>query len=264
MDIVINNSDEQKMHHILRLVDVGKEPVEMLPSIRGYEDMPLVELEIAVQPLVPFLPNIQSYTSIVKQRCRKAPVSRLSNDESASIMLYTMGWKPVNECLYIVLNETLRSKERDRLEPWFLYLKLFVTALSRLPSIQQTIYCAVELDLTEKYKKDETIVWWGFSCCSSSSEQLLNTIDVRTLFSIECISGKDIRQHSYFESENEILLFPVTQFKVRSCSRQTNDVHLIELQEIQPVSPLLYPMSLSSVSIKPFLSKYRKTFLIIL
>ncbi len=260
----MNNSEEQKTHHILRIIDIGKEPVEMLPPISGYEDMPLVELEIAVEPLLPFLPDIQSYVSIVKERCRKSSVSRLSNDESASIMLYTMGWKPVNECLYVVLNETLRSKERDQLEPWFLYLKLFVTALSRLPSIQQTIYCGLESDLSEKYKADETIVWWGFSSCTTSTEQLLNTIDVQTLFSIECISGKDIHQHSYFELENEIILFPVTQFKVRSCSRENNDVHLIELEEIQPVSPLLYPKLLSSVSIKPFSSKYMKTFLLIL
>ena len=237
MDIASSNDEEQKVYHIQRITDIDKEPFDTLMPISGYEDMVLVSLEIAVEPLEPFLPDIQSYASHAKSRCRKAPVDRLSNDESASIMLYTMGWKPLDQCLHIVLNKTLRSNERAQLEPWFLYLKLFLTALSRLPSVQQKIYRQIDLDLGEKYQVGETILWSGFSSCVTS-EQYLNTTNTRTLFTIECSSGKNVRQHSYFQSEDEILLFPLTQFKVEVSS--TNGIHSIELSETLS-SPLQYP-----------------------
>jgi hypothetical protein len=247
MDNVSDDTKEQKAHHILRITDIDKQPFDILPAISGYEGMALVSLETAIEPLVSILPDIENYAFIAKQQCRKSPVDRLSNDESASIMLYTMGWKPLDQCLYIILNKTLRLKDRKKLEPWFLYLKLFLTALSRLPSIQQTIYRQIEFDLNEQYKIDETIIWSGFSSCITSidhlqSEQISNT---RTLFTIECISGRNIRPHSYFQLEDEILLFPLTQFKVQGYSNENNG---IQLSEVPPSSPLLYPLSTKSFS----------------
>ena len=147
----------------LRMSDIAKEPLEILMPIGGYEDTPIVPLEIAVEPLVPFLPSVQSYAYAAKQRCKDPPPDGLIIDESASIMLYSMGWKPLDKCLYVALNATLRSTDRDKLEPWFLYLKLFLTALSRLPSTHRHLYRGVKLDLSAQYQKGKTIVWWGFS-----------------------------------------------------------------------------------------------------
>ncbi|CAF2114819.1 unnamed protein product [Rotaria magnacalcarata] len=114
---------------ILRMSDIAKEPLEILMPIGGYEDMLLVSLEIAVEPLTSFLPAVQSYAYAVKERCEN-PSDGLTPDQSAAIMLYSMGWKPLDKCLYVALNATLRSKDRSKLEPWLLYLKLFLTALS--------------------------------------------------------------------------------------------------------------------------------------
>ncbi|CAF1141138.1 unnamed protein product [Adineta steineri] len=257
MDFVINDSEEQKAYHIHRIKDIAEESLEMLPPISGIEDVSLVPLEDAVEPLIPFLPDIAYYVPLVKQRCQRQPVDRLSNDESASIMIYTMGWKPVDQCLHVALNRTLRSKERNQLEPLFLYLKLFLTALSRLPSVHQKIYREIEFDLCERYKTDEMIVWYGFNSCSISTDDLkAEKQNVRTLLTIECISGKNIRQHSYFESEDEILLFPMTQFKVQSVSTHNNEVYSIELQEIQPLSPLIYPIIHSHTSKPTYVANY--------
>ncbi len=54
-------NDGNVAQRILRLSDISKEPLEMLMSIGGYEDVPLVPLDIAVGPLVPLLPAVQSY-----------------------------------------------------------------------------------------------------------------------------------------------------------------------------------------------------------
>jgi hypothetical protein len=241
---------------ILRISDMAEEPLEMLPPISGYEETPIVSLENAVKPLIPFVADVESYAYSAKQRCTHPPADGLTVDESSSIMLYSMGWKPLDKCLYVALNATLQSNDRNKLEPWFLYLKLFLTALSRLPSTHQSVFRGVKLDLHTDYPKDKTIVWWGFSSCTVSvdvlrSEVFLGTTSERTLFIIECNSGKNIRKHSYYQSEDEILLRPATQFKVRGCLNQDNGLYIIQLEETQPYFPLLnlvLPSSQSKIS----------------
>jgi hypothetical protein len=70
------------------------------------------------------------------------------------------------------------------------------------------------------------------------SELFLGKKDIRTMFTIECLNGKNIRQHSYYSSEDEILLLPATHFKIID-SLDQGDLKLIHLQEIVPRFPLL-------------------------
>jgi hypothetical protein len=219
----------------------------MLMPIGGYENTPLVTLEIAIEPLIAFLPSIQTHAYIAKERCKKL-VDDLTPDESASIMLYTMGWQPYDKSLYVVLNKTLRSTDRQILTPWFRYLKLFLTALSRLPSQHRFIYRGIKLDLSDHYRSGETVVWWGFSSCCKSvdtlqSELFLGTTGTRTIFTIECDSGKDIGKYSYYPSEEEVLLLAATQFRIEGYLDQGHGLHIIQLKEIQPPFPLLQPVS---------------------
>ncbi|CAF1370884.1 unnamed protein product [Rotaria sordida] len=92
--------------------------------------MPLVSVEEAVALLVTILPDIRRKTWIAKVHVGEAPTDELSTDESASICLYSMEWEPRDECLYHRLNTTLRDENRERLKPWFLYLKRILTALA--------------------------------------------------------------------------------------------------------------------------------------
>jgi hypothetical protein len=217
---------ETSTQRISRITDVAEEPLKFLMPISGYEKMPLVSLEEAVEKLVHILPLIQTYVYVAKQRC-KQPADGLTQDESAAIMLYTMGWAPLDECLYIVLNATLRSSNRKELTPWFLYLRLFLNALSHLPTSSRSVYRGVKMDLSKQYVKGNKIIWWGFSSCTTTmdvlqSEQFLGKTGIRTLLAIDCFNGKNIRNHSYFSSEDEILLLPATHFVVSSCLHQTN------------------------------------------
>jgi hypothetical protein len=105
------------------------------------------------------------------------------------------------------------------------------------------------LDLSEQYVIGDTIEWWGFSSCTGSmmvlqSELFLGKKGVRTMFTIECLNGKDICKHSYYDSEDEILLLPATQFKVISCLDQ-GDLKMIHLREIIPKFRLLQPVPIS-------------------
>ncbi|CAF1309004.1 unnamed protein product, partial [Rotaria sp. Silwood1] len=238
--------EEAIEQRILRITDIVQEPLEFIAPIGGYEEMPLVSLEEAVKPLVPILPTVQSHAYVAKQRCTN-PADGLTQDESASIMLYTMGPKPLDKCLYFVLNDTLRSPEREqKLKPWYLYLRLFLTALFRLPLLPTYAYRGVKLDLSKRYIKGKTIVWWGFSSCTTTvgilkSQLFLGTTGDRTIFNLNCQSTRNIRKHSYYPTEDEVLLMAATQFEVVSCLDQ-GDLHIIQLKETQPPFPLLRPV----------------------
>jgi hypothetical protein len=239
------NGEEASSHRILRITDITEEPHDFLLPISGYEYLPLVSLEVAVEKLVDLLPAIKNYTLIAKQRCQH-PADGLTQDESAAIMLYSMGWEPRDQCLCFVLNTTLRSSTRRRLKPWFLYLRLLLNGLFRLPLISGTIYRCAKLDLSSRYIMGRTIVWWGFSLCTTllytlQSEQYLGKTSSRTLFIIECRSSRDIRKHSFAPSADELLLLPATQFQVIDCLDQ-GDLHIVRLKEIQPFFPLLQPV----------------------
>jgi hypothetical protein len=113
------NTDESKI--MVRVTDFTSEPKRMLPPIKGYENQPLVSLEESIKPLIPHVPDVEHMVWTVKQNCQK-PKDNLSTDESASIMLYTLEWEPQELSFYFILNSTLRSENRQKLRPWFLYL----------------------------------------------------------------------------------------------------------------------------------------------
>jgi hypothetical protein len=231
-----------------RCSDVIEEPPGMLLPIEGHEKVPLVSLEESVEPLVDILPDIRRKTYIAKANSQN-PTDGLSIDESASIRLYSMEWDPYSECLYFALNTTLRAKDRHKLKPWFRYLRLILSGLSRLPSKTCHIYRGVQVNLSEKYRTGTKPVWWALSSCTTKidvlqSEAFLGSTKERTLFSINCISGKDIRLHSYYENEYEILLPPACQFIVQGCLNQGHGLNLIQLQEIKPLFPLIEPVPL--------------------
>ncbi len=245
-----NKDAQQKLNS--RFKDLLGEPLRMLLPIQGYENMPLVPLEEAVFPLISLVPQIKRMVHIVKERCDD-PQDGLTIDESASIMLYTMEWIPKQKSFYFILNNTLRAENRHRLKPWFRYLKLVLTALSKLPSAHHCVYRGVRADLHQSYPKGKVFVWWGFSSCTTTlevlqSEDFLGKKGNRTMFNIECDAGKDIRNHSLYQMEDEILLPAARQFKVVSCLDSGNNLHIIQLREIEPIFPLLEPLPSCQIS----------------
>jgi hypothetical protein len=242
-----NDHDDQKQHY-RRFSDFVTEPHRMLMPIQGYEKQPLVSLEEAVEPIVSVVPKVKKMADIAKKNCKNPPADGLSLDESASIRLYSMESDLPGDSFYSVLNATLRSENRKTLVPWFLFLKLILTAFARLPSSHRFVYRGVKRDMRKDYSKGSTIIWWPFSSCTTTigvlqNEQFLGSTGTRTLFSIECTSGIDIRAHSDFQDEDEILLPPGRQFQVVSCLNQSGGLYIIQLKEIEPPYPLLEPVS---------------------
>ena len=233
----------------LRFTDIGTLSKRMISPIDGFAKMPVVSLEEAVKSLVDIVPEIERNAYFAKESCQE-PEDGLTSNESASIMLYTFESKPHENSLYVILNTTLRSPQREELlEPWLLYLRLVVTALTHLPSQHRFVNRGVKEDLRPQYPIGRSIVWWGFSSCTTSiavleCEHFFGKSGTRTLFQIECHSGKDVKNHSSMQHEDEILLLPARQFMVTSCLDSGNGLHIIQLKETEPRFPLLEPVSL--------------------
>ena len=220
----------------LRFCELPEEPGKIITAIEGYTNVPLVTLEKAVESLVPIVSEIKRMVWTVKQNCQHPPNS-LSSDESGAIMLYTLEWQPQENSFYRILNKALRNENQTRLKPWFLYLKLIMTALSRIPSERRNIHRGMKLDVCHDYPQGRTFVWRGFSSCTASihvleNEAFLGKVGKRTLFIIDCHSGKDIHQHSMVKTEDEVLLPAACQFKVLSSMNVGNGLSIIQIEEL--------------------------------
>lgn len=122
----------KEINHRL-IANIRDEPKQMLKPIAGYEREPLVSLEEACKPLEDVLDDeLKQNISIAKMNS-KEPEFGLTSDEFAAIHLYTMEWNERQNSLYMILNKTLRLADRQKLRPWFRYLKLFLTGFFKLP-----------------------------------------------------------------------------------------------------------------------------------
>ena len=95
----------------LCLIEPTEQIVTNLEPITGYENMPLVSVEEAVEPLDDIIPSIYDRIKSAKEHYRHTN-DGVTKDESIAIMLYTMSWLPSEECLYFALNSTLCSPDR--------------------------------------------------------------------------------------------------------------------------------------------------------
>ena len=249
-----------KSTNTFRFSDVSGEPLRRLPPIRGFENQPLVSLDEATEPLIGVVQEIEHMVYNIQESNIPAK-NGLTVDESSSIALYSMEWSPREQSFYIILNETLRNPEREQvLPPWLKFLKLFFTALSKLPSVNhRIIYRGVKLDLRSQYQQGERIVWWGFSSCTKAvgileNEEFFGKSGTRTLFAIESDTGKNIREHSFYSHEDEILLLPGREFEVMDSLDMGNQLTMIQLKEVEPRFPTIasLPVSTSPVKVSYF------------
>ncbi|CAF0955002.1 unnamed protein product [Rotaria sordida] len=175
------------------------------------------------------------------------PYDELTIDESAAIRLYTMEWESPHRSLYSMLNYTLKMANREDLQPYFKYLKLFLTALAKLPCVPSlTVWRGVTKNLSAEFPPGTIVTWWTFSSTTTSLTVLenstyLGTSGGRTLFSVEAINGRTIRAHSHFVTEDEILLLPGTQMIVQSQLNPATDLYIVHLKQVVPEQILLEP-----------------------
>jgi hypothetical protein len=226
-----------------RYVDTDEHAQRSFLFIEDYDSTPLVSFEESIRPLAHIIPDIEQKALLAKEYSSVSDV-HMSIDECASICLYSMEWQPYESGVYYNLNMLLRNRDHEHMKPWFHYLKILLTALHRIPSKRITVFRGVKLNLLEQYPKGKVFHWWSFSSCTTSvdvlqSEHFFGTEGTRTMFIIDCHTGKDVSRYSYFDSENEVLLLAGSRFQVVACLDQGNDLHTIQLEEIESTGSFL-------------------------
>ncbi|CAF1307586.1 unnamed protein product [Adineta steineri] len=151
-----------ELQHARQILDELASSQEMRKPIENFDSISVVSLEEAVEPLLSLVPNVKEMISKAKEKC-DTPKDSLKTNESASIMLYLLEWQPRENSFYIILNNTLRDEDKEKLEPWQLYLNLFISSLEKLPSVNQTIYRGLKMDLSAQYPQGQIFTWWAFS-----------------------------------------------------------------------------------------------------
>ena len=217
-----------------------------------FETIPLVSFDRSIQSLIPLIPTIEDYVQLIKQKCL-TPADGLTSDQSASIMLFSLLWQPIDRCLYTQLNQILLATDPAVLKPWYSYLKLLLSALIQLPSHDQVVYRGSTSDLHEEYPLDAVIRWKDLALCTSSIDHLQSNSDsgmegLRTIYTVRGNSVKNIHPHTYLASNHLMVFLPGTKFQVIGSFHQTIHLHYIMLQEIEP-SPLLQSQSSSNTKL---------------
>jgi len=123
--------------------------------------MPLVSLKMTVQNLESCIPNIVQNAHTATGKSAQAD-QQLTQDQSAAIYFYTMPAKKQNQSFCAQLNKYLRSEDRNELIPYYLFLKLFYSALHQLESVKRTVWRGVKADVRSNYPVGQTVIWWGF------------------------------------------------------------------------------------------------------
>ncbi|CAF3678107.1 unnamed protein product [Rotaria socialis] len=206
---------------LAELQDANRSP------IFGYQHLPLVSLEKAMETIIPIVPEAKEYVLLAKQHCNRESTI-LTKDESAAIYLYSM---PIG--FFTRLNESLRAKDRKALKPWFFFLKLFITALEKLPSCERVIWRGVAGDVGSAFVDNDLQTWWSVNSCSKA----LNVVeiylgDTGTVFAVDAKNGKDITSFSAFQEEQEVILMPGSRFLVKSKSLNfRNALYIVHLEE---------------------------------
>lgn len=216
---------------LTRFADVEFDSKPLAP-IYGYWSHPLVSLDEALKPISPLIPQLDRYVKTAKGHCIYPSDHGLTRDESAALYLYTMEWG--KESFYRVLNRALRSEDRSSLKPWFAFLKLFDTALGKLPNVRKVIWRGVRNDISKKFKNDQEYTWWSVNSCSASVHVVKNFLaNNSTLFLIEAENGKDISNLTNYPNEDEVLLGPGTKLRVvGDALDHAGGLHVVHLREV--------------------------------
>ncbi|MGL4552080.1 MAG: ADP-ribosyltransferase domain-containing protein, partial [Gemmataceae bacterium] len=215
MGSFIASTMELHKTYLERLEDVKDEVGAELPAIVGILDAPVVPFADAVVPVLGQVGGLEGYVRRSQEFGRVAAgrsLAGLTADEVAALHLYTC-----ETAFYRRINAALRDAARTRVAAFYPYLRLFLSALGKLPGRPGSLWRGVNLDLLHQYPLGATVVWWGVSSCTpklSVAQGFLGGRGRRTLFEVRPLSAFSIKNFSAFTGEEECVLPPGTRLKV--------------------------------------------------
>jgi hypothetical protein len=176
------------------------------------------------------VPNIDRIADRVSARVVKLKQSgddnSLPSSELAAIVMYTDEEHGSGVNVYGQLNDALRARGsvsiRQTTETWGDFMYFMVKGLEMLDSFTGVCYRGMQFPKKEQalltYRNGLSVQWGAFSSTSTCVEKAKGFLEKASgiLFKIDIHSGHSISRFSLFQDESEILLLPMTQFKVKS------------------------------------------------
>lgn len=220
---IAETQDLHKMY-LERLRDGLDISGDELADITGIAAMALVSLPEACKPV-----KLERAAEASVNQAKAMKCGALTADEAAAVHLYTTNH------LYKLLNDALRSRDRQKATKYFSYLRLLLTALDKIPRFSKMLYRGVALDLSSQYKLGTEVTWWAVSSCTPSLKvaSSFGGSSQRTLFLINSSRSVGIQEMSQYKDEEEFVLAPGTSFTVEKVIRKgtVNEIHLKELEK---------------------------------
>jgi hypothetical protein len=134
-----------------RFVDVSSESNKILPPLPQISESEAIPTLLdAIKSSEHLVENLGEKAKEALNNC-KNPKGKLTHDQAAALYLYSMQWPEGQFSFFFLFNRALRSEDRTRLVPYHNYFKLFMSALNKLPSIEQQVWRGVDVDLTDRY-----------------------------------------------------------------------------------------------------------------
>lgn len=226
----------RNLHQIYleRLQSVGDETAGDLPPIEGVMTSPLLPLHEAVGPAASRITGLDLLARRAQEFARQllatGAAGPLGENQIAALHLYTM-----QSHFYRQLNAALRDPTRAETLAYFPYLRLFLSAMGRLPREQVSLWRGVTTDMRAQYPIGSAVTWWGVSSCTSEpkvARGFLGSAGPRTLFELHASSAVKLRTYSAFSGEQEYLLAPGTRLEVRASRKEATGLCTIVLDEI--------------------------------
>lgn len=231
----ITKTMELHKFYLERLQEVKDEGKVELPAIFGIMETPLVSIRDAIASVTSLIQGIEYYgTRSVEFARRKissagSHSSILTEDEIAALYLYTC-----ESAFYRQMNAALRDPDRGKVKPYYRYLRLLLSALSKLERQSSSLWRGVAMDLRAQYPKNGLVTWWGVSSCTSKlsvAQSFLGSRGKRTLFEVRPATAVSIKQFSAFTGEEEYLLAPGTRLKVLDVELEKTGLCTVKLEE---------------------------------
>lgn len=142
---LISELEEQVLTKMPRFIGFELTHTEYSP-IHGYVNHPLLPLYQALEPVADRIDQLDHYCSLATSLCNFPSQHGLTREESAAIYLYTMDCG--DRSFYRVINSDLRSNRQSTIEPWFAYLKLFITGVKKLPLVRKNVWRGVPRNIS--------------------------------------------------------------------------------------------------------------------
>eukprot|EP01127_Copromyxa_protea_P002017 TRINITY_DN1190_c0_g2_i1.p1 TRINITY_DN1190_c0_g2~~TRINITY_DN1190_c0_g2_i1.p1 ORF type:complete len:537 (+),score=84.08 TRINITY_DN1190_c0_g2_i1:31-1641(+) len=205
-----------------------------MPFSVSLEDVPLCTLKESFYPLSLLVPQMKSFVSAciewVKTEFGENLPFGLTGDEAAAINIYTKEWPAKENSLRFKLNSALHKQNLPAITPFLPYMKLLLTAVSKLPSFQSSNNSLFQrFNTSFPYEKGKTFWWWSFSSFTPT-HMSSSGADAKILVQVHFRSHVvDIRDFSESKSE-EILMLPGRHVTVVNIST-ANGITIIELEE---------------------------------